>query len=346
LLCNIFLRGNRVIENKFVTRLNNGDNTFRELFQRHQANPILTAQNWSYPVNSVFNPGATLFHGKVLLLARVEDRRGFSHLTKAISDDGVSNWVIDKSPTLEADALHYPHELWGLEDPRIVWLEELKKWAVTYTAFARGGPLVALALTSDFVNFERLGPIMPPEDKDASLFPRRINGQWILIHRPIAANYVPGAHMWLSYSDDLVHWGDRKVLMHARLGGWWDGGKIGLAAPPLETPEGWLLFYHGVRRTASGSIYRMGLAMLDLEDPNKVLHRTSEWVFGPTEPYEREGDVDDVVFPSGWVVDEVTGLLKMYYGGADSCIAMATASVSDLVEYIKRCPEPKDEALY
>ena len=335
-----------MVGSKFVTRLKNADNTFRDLFQRHPANPILTAKNWSYPVNTVFNPGATIFNGKVLLLARVEERRGFSHLTKAISEDGVTNWQIDESPTLEADPLNHPEELWGLEDPRITWLAELGKWGITYTAFSRGGPLVALALTDDFVNFDRLGPIMPPEDKDAALFPRRINGKWALIHRPIAANYVPGAHIWLSYSDDLSHWGDRKVLMHARRGGWWDSGKIGLAAPPLETADGWLLFYHGVRLTCSGAIYRMGLALLDLEDPLKVLHRSDEWVFGPTAPYEREGDVDDVVFPSGWVLDEKTGLLKMYYGGADSCIAMATASVSDLLEYIHKCPEPKDETLY
>jgi len=335
-----------VTGHKFETRLKGEDNSFRELFQRHPANPILTAQTWSYPANTVFNPGATIFHGKVLLLARVEDRRGFSHLTKAVSEDGVTNWQIDPSPTMEADPVNHPEELWGIEDPRITWLAELNKWAITYTAYSRGGPLVAMALTEDFVNFERLGPIMPPEDKDSALFPRRINGKWALIHRPIAANYVPGAHIWLSYSDDLSHWGDRRVLMHARRGGWWDGGKIGLAAPPLETADGWLLFYHGVRQTASGSIYRMGLALLDLEDPLKVLHRSDEWLMGPTAWYEREGDVDDVVFPSGWVVDEKTGLLKLYYGGADSCIAVATASLSDLLEYIHKCPEPKDEALY
>jgi predicted GH43/DUF377 family glycosyl hydrolase len=331
---------------KFKTRLESADNTFKELFQRHPANPILTAKNWSYPVNTVFNPGATIFNGKVLLLARVEDRRGFSHLTKAVSEDGVANWQIDGSPTLEPEPDVYPEELWGIEDPRITWLAELGKWAVTYTAYSRGGPLVAMALTNDFVKFDRRGPIMPPEDKDAALFPRRINGKWVLIHRPIAANYIPGAHIWLSFSDDLSHWGDRKVLMHARRGAWWDGGKIGLAAPPIETYEGWLLFYHGVKRTASGSIYRLGLALLDLENPLKVRHRSDEWVFGPTEWYEREGDVDDVVFPSGLVLDDKSRLLKMYYGGADSCIALATASLGDLLEYIRRCPAPRNEALY
>ncbi|WP_094605900.1 Beta-1,4-mannooligosaccharide phosphorylase [Sporomusa silvacetica DSM 10669] len=333
-------------ENRFETRLKGDHNTYKELFLRSRKNPILSAKDWPYPVNSVFNPAATMFQGKVLLLARVEDRRGFSHLTKAISNDGVSNWQIDKVPTLEPDPENYPEERWGIEDPRITWLVELGKWAITYTAYSRGGPLVAMALTDDFIHFERHGPIMPPEDKDAALFPRRINGKWALIHRPITANYVPGTHIWLSSSDNFNHWGDRQVLMHARRGGWWDGGKIGLAAPPIETAAGWILLYHGVRQTASGSIYRLGLALLDLDNPIKVLHRSDEWVFGPTEWYEREGDVDDVVFPSGWVLDNNTGLLKMYYGGADSCIAVATASVGDLLEYIKRCPEPLDASLY
>ena len=329
-----------------MTKLKSHDNTFKELFLRNSNNPILTAKDWPYPANTVFNPGATIFHGKVLLLARVEDRRGFSHFTKAISEDGVGNWQIDCLPTLEPDPDNYPEELWGIEDPRISWLEELGKWSIAYTAYSRGGPLVAMALTDDFVHFERLGPVKPPEDKDAALFPRRINGKWALIHRPIVTNYVPGAHIWLSYSDDLIHWSNSSVLMHARRGGWWDGGKIGLCAPPLETAEGWLMLYHGVRQTAAGAIYRLGLALLDLEDPLKVLRRSDEWVFGPAEWYERQGDVADVVFSGGWVLDDKTGLLRMYYGGADTCIALATVPLSDLLEYLRKCPEPKNELNY
>ena len=333
-------------KNRFETKLKSHDNTFKELFQRNPNNPILTAENWAYPANTVFNPGATNFQGKVLLLARVEDRRGFSHLTKAISEDGISNWQIEDVPTLEPEPDKHPEELWGIEDPRISWLDELGRWGITYTAYSRGGPLVAMALTDDFINFDRLGPVMPPEDKDAALFPRHINGKWVLVHRPIVTSCVPGAHIWLSYSDDLVHWSNSQVLMNARRGGWWDASKIGLCTPPLETAEGWLMLYHGVRRTASGAIYRLGLALLDLDNPRKVLHRSDEWVFGPSEVYERQGDVADVVFSGGWVLDDKTGLLKMYYGGADTCIALATASISDILEYIQKCPEPREEAVY
>ena len=331
---------------RFETRLKHYDNTFKELFRRHPNNPILTAKNWPYPVNTVFNPGATIFHGKVLLLARAEDRRGFSHLTKAVSEDGIGNWQIDGLPTLEADPDKHPEELWGIEDPRISWLADLGKWAVVYVAYSRNGPLVAMTLTDDFAKFDRIGSVMPPEDKDAALFPRRIKGKWVVIHRPIDANYGPGAHIWLSYSDDLTHWSDRRVVMNARQGGWWDGCKIGLAAPPMETAEGWLILYHGVRQTAAGSIYRLGLALLDLDNPERVLHRSDEWVFGPTEWYERQGDVADVVFSGGWVLDDKTGLLKMYYGGADTCIALATAALSDLLEYIRKCPEKPDETFF
>ncbi|MHB8984225.1 MAG: glycosidase, partial [Carboxydocellales bacterium] len=121
------------MKSKFQSRLKSPSNTFIELFQREKSNPILTAKDWPYPANTVFNPGATMFHGKVLLLARVEDRRGFSHITKAISEDGVSNWQIDNLPTLEPDTDNHPEELWGIEDPRISWLAELNKWAITYT---------------------------------------------------------------------------------------------------------------------------------------------------------------------------------------------------------------------
>ncbi|MFZ9011435.1 MAG: glycosidase, partial [Anaerohalosphaeraceae bacterium] len=128
-------------------------------------------------------------------------------------------------------------------------------------------------------------------------------------------------------------------LIRAREGSWWDASKIGLSAPPLETSEGWLILYHGVRSTASGSIYRLGLALLDLNDPRKMIRRSDEWIFGPKASYEREGDVDDVVFPCGWI--EKDGIVDMYYGAADSCIALASAQLKDLVDYVCMCSEPE-----
>jgi predicted GH43/DUF377 family glycosyl hydrolase len=321
--------------NHFETRLKAGDNTFKELFRRYPYNPILMAKDWPYPVNVVLNPAATMFRGKVLLLARVEDRRGFSHLTKAVSDDGISNWTIDRFPTLESDPDH-PEEAWGIEDPRITYMEELGKYAVTYTAYSQSGAVVSLALTEDFENFDRVGPIMPPEDKDATIFPCRFGDRWMLIHRPISH----GADIWISSSNNLRYWGEHQILINSRGGSWWDGSKVGVCAQPLETPEGWLILYHGVRQTASGATYRLGLALLDHDNPLKVLHRSDEWVFGPQEVYEKEGDVQDVVFPCGWVLDKETGRIKMYYGAADTCIALATASLDEILDYIRNCPQP------
>ena len=189
-----------------------------EIFRRNKLNPILTPDSWPYPVNSVFNAGATLMpDGTTLLLCRVEDRRGLSHLCAARSSNGIDGWKIDPQPTLLPDRDNYPEELWGIEDPRITFVPELKKYVVVYTAYTRDGPGVALAFTEDFKNFERYGVIMPPEDKDAALLPHRIDGIWALIHRPVSA---PRAHMWISYSPDLKHWGSHDLMMkHVKVHG-------------------------------------------------------------------------------------------------------------------------------
>lgn len=304
------------------------------LFQRHKHNPILTAADWHYQVNSVFNPGATLLaDGTTLLLCRVEDRRGHSHLSVARSTNGIDNWQIDSKPTFMADPEKYPDELWGIEDPRITYVPELEQYAVVYTAYASGGPGVALALTKDFISFERFGVIMQPEDKDAALLPRRIDGKWALIHRPVGPT---SAHIWISYSSDLRNWGEHKKILEARLGGWWDANKIGLSPPLIETSEGWLMIYHGVKRNASGVIYRLGLALFDLNHPEICLHRGDEWVFAPEEPYEQHGDVDKVVFPCGYTIAPDKDTLRIYYGAADTSIAMATGSIKAMLQWLKK----------
>jgi predicted GH43/DUF377 family glycosyl hydrolase len=306
------------------------------LLTRYSHNPILSREHWPYPINSVFNAGAVrLADGDTLLLCRVEDRRGISHLCAARSTNGIDGWRIDPEPTLVANPREYPEEIWGIEDPRITYVPELEKYAVAYTSFARGGPGVSLALTKDFRSFERYGVIMPPEDKDAALLPRRINGYWAMIHRPVT---TLGAHMWISFSPDLRHWGSHKVILEARRGGWWDANKIGLCSPPIETSKGWLTIYHGVRHTASGSIYRLGLALFDLERPDVCLQRGESWMFGPEAPYERTGDVNDVVFPCGQTLDADGDGINLYYGAADSCIALATGSVHALLAWLDANP--------
>ena len=309
---------------------------FTELFRRDERNPILTASEWPYLVNSVFNPGATrLPDGQTLMLARVEDRTGLSHLNAARSHDGITDWNIDTTPTFLPDPGGFPEELWGVEDARIVYLAELEQWAVTYTAYSERGPLVSLALTRDFKTFERRGVLKGPEDKDAALFPRRIGGRWALIHRPVPGPSGTGAHIWVSFSRDLQQWGEPELVLQARRGGWWDANKIGLCTPPIETVEGWLIIYHGVRTTGAGVIYRIGLALLDLEDPTRVIRRGDEWVMSPSEEYEIVGDVGYVVFPCGQVVDEATGELRLYYGAADSSIGVAHCNINEMLNWLK-----------
>jgi predicted GH43/DUF377 family glycosyl hydrolase len=295
---------------------------------RSEGNPILTPAHFSADVNAVFNPGACALDGGTLLLVRVEDRTGISRLVVATSSDGLGDWTVDETRGLTPDPDRF-EERWGVEDPRITQIDET--YYVVYTGYSEGGPLVCLATTGDFVTFERHGVVIPPEDKDAALFPETFDGRWALLHRPATATAGLGAHVWLSWSPDLRYWGDGRILLPARRGGWWDANKVGTGPPPLRTDEGWLLCYHGVRVTASGSLYRVGLALLDLADPCTILRRTDEWVFGPSEPYERTGDVPGVVFPTGWVLGEDGDTLRIYYGAADSVVGVATASLAVLL---------------
>jgi predicted GH43/DUF377 family glycosyl hydrolase len=307
----------------------------RNLFVRHPSNPILTADELPYAANTVFNPGAVRMGDETVLLVRVEDLRGISVLQVARSKDGVRDWRFDEQPLLTPDHAH-PEEVWGCEDPRLVYLPERKEWAITYTAYSNRGPLVSLAMTTDFREVRRLGPVMPPDDKDAALFPQQFGGRWIMIHRP--AQLQGPAHIWISHSPDLRHWGDHTVLLEAREGAWWDAGKIGLGPPPIATAEGWLMMYHGAHATASGPIYRVGLALLDLEQPWVVLRRSAEWVMAPVTTYESVGDVDKVVFPNGWVLDEKADRLSLYYGAGDSVIGLAEARFSELMTYVMEMP--------
>ncbi|HLY30439.1 MAG TPA: hypothetical protein VKQ36_05395 [Ktedonobacterales bacterium] len=302
------------------------------LFQRYPGNPILSRFNWPYPINTVFNPGVVrLLDGSTLLLCRVEDRRGHSHFCVARSPNGVDDWQIDAEPTLQPDPFHHPEEVSGIEDPRITYVPEHKAYYIAYTAYSPNGPGVSLARTKNFSSFERLGAIMPPEDKDAALLPYRIENRWALVHRPVGPS---GAHIWISYSPDLEYWGHHHMMLEARQGSWWDANKIGLSGPLIETPEGWLMIYHGVRPTAAGALYRLGLALFDLRQPEHCLLRGDEWVFAPEADYERTGDVNNVVFPCGHTIGDDGDTLSMYYGAADSSIALATASVQQLLSWL------------
>ncbi len=313
-----------------------GKNGFEEFFRRYEGNPILTPEIWPYKVSSVFNPGAVKFNGKILLLVRVEDRQGYSHLTVAESKNGKTNWEINKSSSIAAET-EKGEAILGLEDPRIVWMEERQEYIITCVSFFKGvagtPPGISLISTKNFSDFERLGQKLIPPNKDASLFPKTIKGYYALINRPV----VDGREdVWVSFSKDLEFWGKSRVLLTTGNRSW-DCHKVGLGPPPIDTANGWLIIYHGTRMTASGALYQIGLALLDSD--LKVIRQSRDWVFGPREYYERVGAVNNIVFPCGAIVDEETNELLVYYGAADSVVALAIADLNDVLDYLKKCKD-------
>jgi predicted GH43/DUF377 family glycosyl hydrolase len=312
--------------------------THQELFRREPANPILTAADWPIPVNVVFNPAAVVVGEETVLLARVETRTGISHLTVARSADGVRGWTVAPEPLL-APLEGIEEEQWGFEDARAVWVEELNTHVITCTAYGPDGPAVYLATSEDFHAVERIGIVRRPEDKNAALLPERIGGEWVLFHRPTSGFASSRAGISLSRSPDLQNWSTPEVVMQPREGAWWDSLRIGIGPPLLKTDDGWLLVYHGVKETVAGAIYRVGLALLDLDEPTRVLRRTASWVFSPHEPYEREGDVPNALFPCGLIHDAASDELRLYYGASDTSICLATASLDEVLETVRSAPE-------
>jgi predicted GH43/DUF377 family glycosyl hydrolase len=302
-----------------------------ELFARCPANPLLTAADWPYPVTAVFNPAAAVVDDETVLLCRVEDRYGSSHLAVARSRNGVRDWRVDGTPLISGDPV------WGVENPRTTWVSELGCWIIAYTVCSPQGPYVALASTRDFRTVDLIGPAVPPDDKDACLLSRHVEGQFVLLHRP----YVPKtgrADVWLSRSVDLRSWSAPQQVLAARPGMAWDSWRVGMGPPPIETPAGWVGIYHGVKQLAHGPVYRAGLVLLDHDQPQRVLRRSRDWVLAPTAPYERTGDVPNVVFPTGVALDPGTDELRLYYGAADTTVAMASARLSDVIDYLLECP--------
>ena len=264
---------------------------------------------------------------ETLLLVRVEDRRGHSHLTVARSHDGVTNWRIDSKPSFSADPANYAEEEWGVEDP-VTWIRTRPMDHRLHGLLApRSAGVVGRDKGLHLVPAARSGHARREQRRSRLSSPFR---------QPLCDDSSSGfrgefaAHIWLSLSPDLIHWGSHNVLIPR---GTVPGGTPTRSAcsPPLETPEGWLILYHGVRTTAGGCLYRLGLALLDLADPCRVLRRSDEWVFAPEMPYERQGDVNGVVFPCGWILDKPSGEIRLYYGGADTCLALATAQLFEVL---------------
>lgn len=302
-----------------------GDAKRLDLLHRCKENPVITVEDVPFRANTVFNGTPVATDDGVYLLLRVEGQHGYSFFALARSKDGI-NFTIDEKPVM-APAREGPfaeYETKGIEDPRITVVEGT--CYVVYTAVGACGSRIALAKTEDYVNYERIAIISEPGNKDGILFPRKINGLYARLDRPIGQGV---GSMWVSYSPDLINWGESEVIISPR-SGYWDNYRIGASVTPIETEEGWLEIYHGVKMTSAGPIYRIGVVLLDLDDPSKVVRQGAQPILSPREDYERIGDVGNVCFACGAVMDDV-GNMKIYYGAADTSICIATCTLDQLL---------------
>lgn len=303
----------------------------KPIFKRSPENPIVSIQNLPFHAEAVLNPGAAEFEGQVVLLLRVEDTNGISSIYTARSKNGVSGWKIEKEPLLKSGESDFRYELWGCEDPRVTYIDAENQWYITYTAYSPVGAAVGLARTRDFEKVERIGLILPPNNKDACLFSRQFDGRWAILQRPDAGGGLE--NIWMAYSPDLIHWGTPHCVLTEGAGPAWDAVKVGAGPPPLLTSHGWLLLYHGVKQYAGQMAYRVGAALLDKNEPHKVVARTPRCIFKALESYEYSGLVPNVIFPTGMLLRDDE--LWVYYGAADTSVCLATVKLQQVLDALE-----------
>jgi len=292
--------------------------------ERFKRNPILTRDDVPFRVNSIFNAGAVTYNNQYILVCRAEMPTGRSSFVLAESPDGY-DFKVAAAPCLtpEGHTESLPYVNWGIEDARITQLNN--RYYLTYTGHSKYSPLVVLAETEDFQDFLIHGPITEPSNKDAVLFPEEIGNYYWKLDRPSAELR---RDIWISRSIDLIHWGGYRMLMEPELGTWEDE-RIGASTPPVKTSEGWLLLYHGARTLGTSTIYKLGVLLLDLAKPWVVKGKSNEPILSPELAYERVGDVGNVVFSNGWVVEG--NKVKIYYSGADTNICLAETTMDYLL---------------
>ncbi|MBI5724416.1 MAG: glycoside hydrolase family 130 protein [Planctomycetes bacterium] len=300
----------------------------KQIVRRYGKNPIITTADLPCRSNSVFNSGCIKRDGRYVMMLRIEDVDGAQHFRMAYSCDGIA-FDVCGHPVIIPDSEDMERFELLRYDPRITPLDGA--FYVTYAAHGAKGVRICLVQTDDFEKFRRIGYISEPDNRNGVLFPEKIQGRYVRLDRPTMAHGQGGkGDMWLSYSPDLIHWGDHKLVAETRPERW-DGHKLGAGPAPIKTPEGWLLLYHGVYERCNGLIYRCGVMLLDLEKPEKVLARSHGYILGPQEPYERIGDVPNVVFVTGNVLED-DGTVKLYYGAADTVMCLAFARLTDLID--------------
>lgn len=298
---------------------------------RYSRNPIIY-QDHIPSSNSIFNSAVAPFAGGFAGVFRCDSKTRQMQLHKGISRDGV-HWEIENdriqfvasdAKTAEINDFQYAY------DPRVCWLEDRY-----YVTWCNGyhGPTIGVGYTFDFETFYQLENAYLPFNRNGVLFSRRINGAYGMLSRPSDNGHTPFGDIYFSESPDMVHWGRHRFVMGASSG--WQHTKIGAGPTPIETNEGWLLIYHGVLTSCNGFVYSFGAALLDLEQPWKVIARGEPYLLAPQAPYERTGDVPNVAFPCAALVDGASGRMAIYYGGADTVVCLAFAYVQELITFVR-----------
>ncbi|MBN1937259.1 MAG: glycoside hydrolase family 130 protein [Anaerolineae bacterium] len=303
---------------------------------RYSQNPIIP-RDLIPTSNSIFNSAVVTYKGEFAGVFRCDDtaRRMVLHAGRSV--DGI-NWQIDhqmikftpepSDPRIkEIEYFEYGY------DPRVVWIED--RYYVTWCNWFHG-PTIGAGYTQDFKTFYQIENAYLPFNRNGVLFPRRINGHFAMLSRPSDNGHTPFGDIFYSESPDMCYWGRHRYVM-GRAGGW-QSTKIGAGPIPIETSEGWLLIYHGVLTSCNGFVYSAGVALLDLDEPWKVIARSRPYIISPQKLYECVGDVPNVVFPCAAICDADTGRLAVYYGGADTVVALAFSTVDDLIDFVKDNP--------
>jgi beta-1,4-mannooligosaccharide/beta-1,4-mannosyl-N-acetylglucosamine phosphorylase len=295
---------------------------------RYSANPIIP-RDLLPTSNSIFNSAVVPFQDGYAGVFRCDNRTRAMNIHAGRSPDGF-HWQLEPQPIEwiynDPDVPRSEYQY----DPRVVWLEDRY-----YVIWCNGmhGPTIGLGYTFDFQKFHFIENALLPYNRNGVLFPRRVNGKYLLLSRPSDRGHTPFGDIFISQSPDLVHWGEHRFVMAPN--GGWQSTKVGAGPIPIETPEGWLMFYHGVLTSCNGFVYSFGAALLDLDQPWKVMYRTSPYLLSPQTYYECVGDTPNVVFPCATLYDPPTGRIALYYGGADTVTALAFARLDEVIAYVK-----------
>ncbi len=296
---------------------------------RSPKNPIIP-RDLIKTSNSIFNSAVVPYKGEFVGVFRCDDTARRTNLHTGHSKDGYS-WVIDEDPIqFECDEPEIaPNQ--GRYDPRVVWIED-RYWVMWCNGYY--GPTIGMAYTFDFKKYTQIENAFLPYNRNGVLFPRKINGKYVMLSRPSDRGHTPFGDVFTSESPDMTYWGKHRFVMTTKPGGW-ESVKVGPGPVPIETSEGWLMIYHGVQMPCSGFCYSMGVALLDLEKPWKIIARSARYLMNPQVIYEWVGDTHNVVFPVATLCDAPSGRLAIYYGAADTVVCLAYTTVQDLVAFAK-----------